>query len=310
MSCITPIAIKVKDLYGQEKKTNVPCGYCYKCRKKYRRDWSFRLQQEAKDHIFKFMITLTYDDENLVFKPCKVANKETGEIGLYMNASLHKEDLTKFIKRMRINQERHIKKHFPHEDTKNYKIRYYAVGEYGSICGRPHYHIITFGLLPYIRDRLQKIWDKGFVHKGDIFSDKCISYTTKYLLKSKKEKDSLLTGHPEPEFSVMSNGIGKRFITKGSQYNITKGKHEYSSLLVRNNEGHLQLMPRYLRNLIMSQGSYLDKAIETLAEDSKLKFWKNYHKVSKREDFAKWEKEQIQNEIRRTNQQYNNNSIF
>jgi hypothetical protein len=62
---------------------------------------------------------LTYDDEHLP-----------------PNNSLLKKDLQKFFYKLR-------------QKIKPIKIRYFAVGEYGSNkTKRPHYHIILFGYVP------------------------------------------------------------------------------------------------------------------------------------------------------------------
>jgi hypothetical protein len=312
MACISPISIRGKDRYDVAKKTLVPCGYCHKCRQKYRRDWIFRLQEEAKDHVFKNMLTLTYDDQNIPIKPVQVVDPETGLLYGQNAPSLQKKDLQLFIKRLRQYQARWIKRKYgiPVKEQRE-KIRYFACGEYGTKTFRPHYHILIFGLLPEVKDRLSEVWNKGFVHTGSVYTDAAIGYCTKYLLKGKREKKQYLTGHPEPEFITMSRkpGIGNRFLNKAGKFNVKIGEHAKSSLLVRNNSDKWQLMPRYFKERLLPQSKYLDHALEELIKSSIEDFWKTYEKVSKKEPYWHYELEQAKSEIKQINRQLNNGYI-
>ena len=89
----------------------VPCGKCIACLHNKRSDWQFRLRQEHKASKSSMFVTLTYRRK---FLP------EGG--------SLSKRDLQLFLKRLRKKDE-------------SVKIRYYAVGEYGSQRKRAHYHL-------------------------------------------------------------------------------------------------------------------------------------------------------------------------
>lgn len=99
---------------NEEFPVTVPCGKCVACLVNKRGDWIFRLQMEMKFSKRKALfVTLTYDQKHCPEK-------------------LDKRHLQLFLKRLR--------KHYPAG-----QIRYYAVGEYGSKMGRPHYHLILFG---------------------------------------------------------------------------------------------------------------------------------------------------------------------
>jgi hypothetical protein len=277
MACVNPISIRGKDRYDNQKKMVVPCGYCHKCRQKYRRDWIFRLQQEAKSHLFMDMLTLTYDDHHIPYGYVNVVDEQTGLIYEEVKRpTLVKRDLQLFIKRLRSFQARYIKDKFKVKiKQQKEKIRYFACGEYGERTGRPHYHVIVFGMLPEVKAQLHKVWDKGFIHPGYQFTDACISYATKYILKNRFNKNP---DHPQPEFILMSRrpGIGHRFLGKKNawQWNITENKPEHATLLVKNNANKMQLMPRYYRDKILPQGVYLDKALQELLDDSVKRYWK------------------------------------
>jgi hypothetical protein len=309
MSCYQPIAIDVKDRWERQKKALVPCGYCIKCRKRYRRDWIFRLQQEAKDHVFIDMVTLTYDNDNIPW-----LNLKTGEIGQSVPEMdsdayfpvLHRRDLTLFLKRLRKRQADYIQREYgiKKEDQNNeHHIRYYGCGEYGTHTFRPHYHVIIFNMLPEIKDRLTDIWQKGFVHGGTVWSDSAISYCTKYLLKGKvqKEKDDF----PVKEFITMSRnpGIGHRFLNHGAKFNIKQGKHEHASIMVKNNSNKWQLMPRYYREKILPNGEYLDQAVKHLLQEADLSKKNEISRIeSTGQDYGQYELDVLKDEIRRSKQ--------
>lgn len=126
-------------------------------------------------------VTLTY--ANLPDPPC-----------------VSKRELQLFFKRLR--------KHL------NFKIRYYACGEYGENFQRPHYHAIIFGLSSNIeahREAVKKSWTFGFVYFGD-FSAHSAQYVAGYVAKKiGKIPDGL-----EKEFTLMSRkpALGSGFLDK------------------------------------------------------------------------------------------------
>lgn len=66
----------------------LPCGQCIGCRLARSREWAIRCTHEAFMFDDKCFITLTYDNEHLPYS----------ESGL---PTLHREDLTLFLKRLR-----------------------------------------------------------------------------------------------------------------------------------------------------------------------------------------------------------------
>lgn len=162
-------------------------------------------------------MTLTYND---ICVPC-----------LDDALTLWRDDLTLFFKRLR--------------KALGCKIKYFAVGEYGSVTERPHYHIVLFGWRPDIKEliplpggyhtheKLSALWSLGFVQVGGITNDS-IYYTSGYLLKSFLNKDNLGTRYPP--FLRVSKGLGL-------DYAIAHKDRVYNMSLTA--EGKTTPLPRY-----------------------------------------------------------------
>ena len=252
MRCPTPISIKDKSDANPKgkasKRITVPCGKCGNCRRARRNQWAFRLQQELKDSENAYFITLTYNDERL---PQFVSN-ETGEV----KSNLRKEDLQKFIKRLREQQYR---------QTNQRKFRYYAVGEYGTETDRAHYHFIGFNIDRIIIDKLNVIWGLGLHHVGTV-TEGSILYVAKYHVNRNMrkeaeegeigyyEKDKLIIeeGIRQPEFATMSKrpAIGHGYIKRNYHWHIDN----LNSYVIQN--GYKKAIPRYYKDKIFQD---LDK---------------------------------------------------
>ena len=140
--CVKPIILKnqVDKLTGVNKYTQpVPCGQCPECKKAKVNSWLFRIGYELQRSENPLFITLTYRNDELTY-----TNSE--------QPTLVKRDLQLFFKRLRKKYE----KIYPNAK----KIKYYAVGEYGSRTKRPHYHIIMFNLLD--SSMVSDTWGLGF----------------------------------------------------------------------------------------------------------------------------------------------------
>lgn len=167
-------------------------------------------------------VTLTYDNNHLP-----------------ENYSVSIREIQLFIKRLRksLNPQTKNTKH------KNYKkIRYFAVGEYGSKTLRPHYHLIIFGFdfsddrtlyrwterndRVYVSQRLAQCWPYGDHEIGSV-TKASAGYVARYSLK--KVGGPAAGGHytrvhpftgevveVEPEFATMSMkpGIGSTWFDK------------------------------------------------------------------------------------------------
>lgn len=209
MSCPTPIRIK-----GRSKMSglslDVPCGRCGNCLEQRRSYWTFRMHEELRNHDSAAFITLTYTEP-----PLSKQNEPT----------LEKTALQNFIKRLR-------------HHLGGRKIRYYAIGEYGTKTQRPHYHAIIFGLDRLEINYVREAWTLGQSMATPV-NDARIHYLTKYHLNftPKSERPSIR----ESEFALMSRnpGIGFSYIARTKKYH-QKTENQFVML-----NGFKQPLPRY-----------------------------------------------------------------
>lgn len=199
MKCLNPSRI-TKNL-DREKFPDgllVPCGKCMYCRIQARENWTLRILHEINYWKESMFLTLTYDEENVP-----------------KDGSLLKSDLQKFFKRLRKNLDNNYDKR---------KIAYFACGEYGEERGRPHYHVLLFGLdhrndehKQLIKDSWNKCdWVKlSFNPKKKPFGDisrNSIRYVVGYMEKSIKGNwKKYAYNKIEEPFHLLSKGIGKRY---------------------------------------------------------------------------------------------------
>lgn len=244
MDCFKPVRLKTGLL--------VPCGKCLNCRVQKRREWSLRAYNELSEHEKACFLTLTYDKKSIPF--C---------------ASLCKQDLVNFIKRLRKDL-----------SMQGRKIRYFACGEYGDENSRPHYHLIVFGLGLDTADKRLVVdnwsfcdWSNSDIVKGSfgIAEPKSIQYVAKYIHK-KCSGDLAVSEYDEknrePVFKLQSQGLGKGYVDKNY-------KQIYQQLCIKMNSYKMSL-PRYYINR-------LDIDCDELKEVSEKKLLQEYKKVIKKD---------------------------
>lgn len=188
-----------------------PCGQCMPCRVNRRRTWTHRLMLEQLASKKSSFVTLTYSDEKVPIM------KQSGSL----MATLVPKDLQDFLKRFRkaISPER---------------VRYYAVGEYGDVTWRPHYHLALFGYGPCyygrsqytkrrvnccrICDLVRDTWENGFIYIGEL-ELKSAAYIAGYMLKKMTKADDERLQGRHPEFARMSlrPGIGASAVLEVAQ---------------------------------------------------------------------------------------------
>lgn len=203
--CMCPQKIQVpKTNLGIFNETQrfltVPCGKCEECRVSHAKQWAVRCmcEYESRSDIEKsrcWFITFTYDD-------------------IHNPGSLRSRDMTLMFKRLR--------KRF-----KDFKIKYFYCGEYGSRTYRPHYHAIIYNLplndlvkykenfagdMLFISPELTEIWGNGYVVVGALTLQSA-NYTARYALK-KNETDC---------FIRVSHGFGKDYFFKNLDDIISNG---------------------------------------------------------------------------------------
>lgn len=226
----------------------MPCGKCTFCIDRKRKEWYVRLYHELKGAQSALFLTLTYNDENLhVWDPdLKRSFKRTSFMDFY-ELTVVKEHLQKFVKDVKrhkayfdSNERSHYKKtsyyDFAYKNQQEYSkwppVRYYGIGEYGGMFGRPHYHVLLFNYPIELSPKLIKIWNRGFVHQGTV-TQKSIRYVTQYMFQKITHNNQCA----EP-FMICSLGIGKNYV-----HDKTKG-------LITHIDGNKYSLPRYYRSKI------------------------------------------------------------
>lgn len=134
------------------------CHKCESCHSIKYWHWVGRLQCEQKDHQVSSVLTLTYSDSHLWSNDISQ---------LY-------SDVQKFFKILR---------------KAGYKFRYFVAGEYGGKLGRPHFHVILFGI--GAERRYHRLPDQHFIkrswHRGHVLHDQLtgrgVGYVAKYVQK-------------------------------------------------------------------------------------------------------------------------------
>ena len=225
MQCINPVRL-FKNLSPLEFPDGllVPCGKCIACRISKRREWSIRMLHELEDHDKSVFVTLTYSDDYLP-----------------QNESLKKEDLQKFMKRLRKSLEKSER-----------KIRYFACGEYGDKTERPHYHLIIYGLGLNIEDRTLIMdawpycdWSNRVIRSKSfgLVEPDSVRYVAQYIDKKftgDKANAEYIEKGREPCFRCLSLGIGKNWVDKNREQIIQQQKLTLNGIPMQ--------LPRYYMN--------------------------------------------------------------
>lgn len=234
----------------------VPCGKCVECLKSRQNAWVYRLQRETSYNRHSFFVTLTYDAEHVPlrlkdgqeyeniqdmykYQFMRYSDYIKNKSILDCSMSLFPLDLTNYLKRLRSK--------LPEE----YRIKYFACGEYGDQFNRPHYHLLIFsnddvGL--YIECAISEAWPFGMVDIQPV-ADGCIYYVTKYMLKGSNEK--------EPDdfclrnFNRSSQGLGITGFVKDYKYYNSNTKSDEFMKTVSLNNGEQIVVPRYYRKTLL-----------------------------------------------------------
>lgn len=243
----------------------VPCGRCVACRRRKQNEWAFRCLEEAKSSKFVYWVTLTYDDDHLVY-------------GSSDQATLVPDDLTKFFKRLR----------------KRISFRYFACGEYGDSFDRPHYHFILFtnelvcSSSDYVDSIIRDCWRFGSVVDVSPFIG---APQAKYVAKYTVKQIGLDYSDVVLPFARMSRrpGIGYQFMTKDLQDRYQRSM----DFTVYDYQGTPYPLPRFYKDYFFSKdqqslhSSLIEKSIyykekRLLYEHSNDPFRGNYWKWNSR----------------------------
>lgn len=116
-----------------QRYLTVPCGKCIGCYVNNTRQWAIRCHLEDQAHEKACVVTLTFAEK-------------------YLPPTLRKSDIKDYLKRVRSR--------IAHKDKRDgktpRKVKHFACGEYGDKRGRPHYHVILFGISKNEADEMQK----------------------------------------------------------------------------------------------------------------------------------------------------------
>lgn len=199
----------------------VPCGKCHKCLRDRQNAWVFRLQQEMKISSSAAFITLTYAEPPQSFNG---------------HQTLEPDHLKNFWKRLR--------------KATNRKIKYFAVGEYGTKFLRPHYHAIVYNLPQSIiqnSDKLTTHWKHG---NTDIAPSNgaTMRYTAGYIMQTKWQPTQD-DDDRHPQFQRQSKNLGISYLTPQMvNYHITNKL----PIITKSGKDILK-MPRYYKEKIFSK---------------------------------------------------------
>ena len=126
------------DLYNIETYTE--CGCCEQCLSKRANNWVIRNAYEQLNHERKCFITLTYAKQPffIVYKDCQDWIKR---FRFEINKEWHKRQ--KYAKKTYSKRVYALWKMLHEKEYQ--KIRVFGSAEYGSLKGRPHFHLIIYG---------------------------------------------------------------------------------------------------------------------------------------------------------------------
>lgn len=211
----------------------------------YSREWAIRISHEASMHEANCFLTLTYSDEHL---------PQYGQ--------LVKRDLQLFFKRLR---------------KFTGPFRYVAAGEYGELRRRPHFHCAIFGK-DFREDRVEygsgirgdrifvsptvgRVWGKSAFPMGHTIGSltfESAAYIGRYITKKITGPNanalplaSLDDGElvmPNPEFLLMSKGIGKAWFREFFMQDV------FPHGRVITQQGTPAPVPRYYKELLKEVG--------------------------------------------------------
>lgn len=258
-----------------------------------------RLVMESKYWKDICFVTLTYDDENLPYNIVDASLflnedelQEEESYGELYFPTLCPDHMRNFLKRLR--------KQLP------FKIRYYGVGEYGSRRGRPHLHLMIFGL-PFSQETdllIRKCWKYGFTQVRPFFEETC-SYIAGYVQKKLYGKEKFW--YKLPEFMRCSQHLGEQWILD----HLSEFDDEHPFI---NWHGFQYGIPRQFRKLLiklgrLSETSLIGTALVQKAEYTTLlnnlrtagidekDFWRNRINLAKHKEARKSTKRNLTGDI-------------
>lgn len=297
-------------------KNFVSCRNCWQCKAQNRLNWVFRLTAELHQSISAHFITLTYADEYLPLIDLKNGDMQTIETAYEkgipdedLEQSLNKEHLFKFFRDIRKKQSRLSPKQadyikwFHNKDNYTPPLRYYAVGEYGTKTGRPHYHAIIFNMNPKLD--IADYWHYGFVKVGTV-TEKSIKYVTKYVINNdKKKRDHADLLGLQKEFSTTTKHpyLGYAYVRLNKTY------HENNLEFVCRQGGKEYPMPKTLRDRIFDFPYPYENYVERLQKEKDEKAQEKISEIGLMA-WVELETARENQRLEKMNRKLNQNNIF
>lgn len=209
--CLTPVKTKAGDI--------VPCGVCAECIQLHRSDWFVRLMNQAKSSTYCYFVTMTYDDDHLVYA----------------------DDLP-------VLHYRHVQLFHKLARKKAHSYKYFLVGEYGERSFRPHYHMLVFSnsLDDDGINFMLSLWKYGNYHIGRV-TGASINYCLKDMLKERtwfKGCDNQF----RPKL-LCSKGLGMTYVESMVKWH----KADYLNRTYVVVDGSKRHMPRIYRDRMFSK---------------------------------------------------------
>ena len=238
----------------------VPCKQCRPCRKSLARMWTVRLLYESDYWNKLSFVSLDYAPEFLPFLPDGSNLGTLYQIPYNLGSTLDKDAVPKFMKRLRTNYYR--------DHGVKLACKVYYCGEYGDL-GRPHYHLILFGLDHSDRDVLERSWPYGRVDIAHVELES-IQYVTGYVQKKLNGNlGSEVYGDRVVPFGHSSKGLGLNYFL------------DHKSRFYQDLKAHLQgrkvTIPRYFLDhdedlTALLESTFSDDLLKSYLEDPR-QFW-------------------------------------
>lgn len=264
MSCLNPFTVQIHPKLSPSRHITVGCGYCLNCLETRVSQIDFLAHRELLTRYEKGQsasyCTFTYDDDHI---PLTDNGFQT----------LRRDDVKLFLKRIRRNIDYEYRMNTSY--APKFKVMY--CGEYGGQRGRPHYHIIFFGLsASQVEHYAKKSWKKG-VWDVQPAGNGCVRYCCKYLMKShpsKEIKEFYDKNGIEKPFFYHSIGFAKDWIEKNID-KIVEDEFTFYSY------GKRRLFPKYvLRYVSLKSGISYIPYVRKFLSHSEINFEAKRRKIT------------------------------
>lgn len=242
MKCLRPFQMRGKE----QDVIEVPCRHCIACTINKIQALKFYAQCEiATQNLQGYgssFIRLSYNNANL---PVIYENKlyrlgeliHDNKVPTNVTPTILRSDFQKFMKRIRIARDR---KKLPGTAFYRSSWKYIYNGEYGDIGGRPHMHLLLFGIgSNEVQSVFNEYWKFGFIDYKPLKVG-AVKYCSEYMFNDVfgKERIKKYTSKGiEPPFLYHSKGLGKKFF-------ISHKDFETGFIMLN---GQKTVIPEYIR---------------------------------------------------------------